>query len=93
MIKHTARIYIERKQYKKAPSIKQKKQETQTGSKHTQVTPCAESQFMENVKECLDAITIEKCIMSNINETCETEDSELKPLLTIFTKCFILDLF
>ena len=38
LIKLTARIYGERKQYKKAISIKRKEQETQTDSKHTQVT-------------------------------------------------------
>ena len=36
LIKHTARLYTDRKQYKKTPSIKQKQQETQTDSKHTQ---------------------------------------------------------
>ena len=56
LIKHTARIYGERKQYKKAPGIKQKEQETQTASIHTQVTLCVESEFMENVEEYLDAI-------------------------------------
>ena len=53
----------------KAPSIKQKEQETQTGSKHTQFTLCVEPEFMENVGEYLDAITPEKCIISNFNET------------------------
>ena len=43
----------------KAPSIKQKEQETQTHSKHTQVTLCIEPEFMENVEEYLDAITPE----------------------------------
>ena len=76
MIKHTARIYEEWKQYKKAPSIKQKEQETQTDSKHTKVTLCVEPKFMENVEEYLDTITPEKYIISNFNETSETEDSD-----------------
>ena len=54
LMKHTARIYGERKQYKKAPSIKQKEQDTQTDSKHTQVTLCVEPEFMENAEEYLD---------------------------------------
>ena len=68
LIKHAARIYRERKQYKKTPSIKQKEQETQTYSKHTQVTLCAESEFAENVEECLDLIIPEKYVISNFNE-------------------------
>ena len=76
LIKHTARIYGEWKQYKKAPSIKQKEQETQNYLKHTQVMPCVESEFMGTVEECLDAITPEKYIISNFNETSETEDSD-----------------
>ena len=71
MIKHTARLYAERKQYKKTPSIKQKQQETQTDSKHTQVMLCAESEFEENFEERLDVITPEKYIISNCNETSE----------------------
>ena len=45
---------------KKLPSIKQKEQETQTDSKHTQVMLWAESEFEEIVEECLDVITPEK---------------------------------
>ena len=71
LIKHTARINRERKQYKNPPSIKQKDQETQTDSKHTQVTLGAESEFAENVEECLDIITSEKYIISNFNDTSE----------------------
>ena len=56
---------------KNPPSIKQKEQETQTDSKHTQVTLWAESEFAENVEECLDVIIPEKYIISNINETSE----------------------
>ena len=61
---------------KKAPSIKQKEQDTQTNSKHTHVTLCVESEFMENVEECLDVMTPEKYTISNFNETSETEDSD-----------------
>ena len=82
LIKHTARIYGECEQYKKAPSIKQKQQETQTDSKHTQVTLCAESEFMENIKEYLNAITPGKYIISNFNETSETEDSDTNDEVT-----------
>ena len=53
------------------PRIKQKQQETQTHSKHTQVMLCAESEFVENVEECLDVITPEKYIFSNFNKTSE----------------------
>ena len=35
-----------------------------------------EPQFMENVEEYLDAITPEKYIISNFNETSEAEDSD-----------------
>ena len=61
---------------KKVPSIKQKEQDTQTDSKHTRVTLCVESEFMENVEECLDVMTPEKYTISNFNETSETEDSD-----------------
>ena len=40
LIKNTARIYGERKQYKKPPSIRQKERETQTDSKHSGATMC-----------------------------------------------------
>ena len=70
MIKHTARLYAEWKQYKKTPSIKQKQQETQTNSKQTQVMLFAESEFVEYL-ECLDVITPEKYIISYFNETSE----------------------
>ena len=56
---------------KKPPSIKQKEQETQTDSKHTQVMLWAASGFVENVEECLDVINPEKYIISNFNETSE----------------------
>ena len=56
---------------KKTPSIKQKQQQIQTNSKHTQMMLCAESEFVENVEECLDVITPEKYITSNFNETSE----------------------
>ena len=56
---------------KKTPSIKQNQQETQTDSKHIQVMLCANSEFVENVEECLDVITPEKYIFSNFNETSE----------------------
>ena len=46
LIKHTARTYGERKQSKKAPSIKKKEQETQADSKHTQVMLCVESELI-----------------------------------------------
>ena len=61
---------------KKAPSIKQREQDTQTDSEHTLVTLCVESEFMENVEECLDVMTPEKYTISNFNETSETEDSD-----------------
>ena len=32
---------------------------------------CANSEFVENVEECLDVITPEKYIISNFNETSE----------------------
>ena len=32
---------------------------------------CADSEFVENVEECLDVITPEKYIISNFNETGE----------------------
>ena len=51
---------LPRNRLKKAPSIKQKEQETQTELKHTQVTLWIEPEFMENVEEYLDAITPEK---------------------------------
>ena len=73
MIKHTARLYADRKQYKKTLNIKD--QVTQTDSKHTQVMLCAESEFVENVEECLNVITLEKYITSNFNETSEIVDS------------------
>ena len=60
LIKHTARIYGERQQYKKVASIKQREQETD--SKHTYVILCVESEFMENVEECLDVITPDRKI-------------------------------
>ena len=71
MKKHNARLYAERKQYKKTPIIKQKQQQTQTDAKLTQVMLCAESEFVENVEECLDVITPEKYIFSNFNKTSE----------------------
>ena len=37
---------------------------------------CVKSEFMGTVEECLDAITPEKYITSNFNETSETEDSD-----------------
>ena len=42
---------------------------------------CVESEFMENIEKCLDAITPKKYIISNLNETRETEDrdTETKP--------------
>ena len=55
----------------KTPSIKQKQQQTQIDSKHTQVMLSAESEFVENVEECLDLLTPEKYIISNFNETSE----------------------
>ena len=60
LIKDTARIYGERKQYKKGPSSEQKEQEIQTDSKYFQVMLCVESAFMQNVEECLNAITPQK---------------------------------
>ena len=36
---------------------------------------CAESEFVENVEECLNVITLEKYITSNFNETSEIVDS------------------
>ena len=71
-IKHTARIYGERKQYKEVPSIKQIEQETQTDLKHTEVTLCVESEFMEKFENFLDAMAPGKYIISNFNETRET---------------------
>ena len=56
---------------KRPPSIKQKEQETQTDSKHTQATLWAESEFAENVEECLNVIIPEKYMISNFNETSE----------------------
>ena len=53
-----------------------KKNKRQTDSKHTQLTLCVESEFMENVEECLDARTPEKYIISNFDETSETENSD-----------------
>ena len=70
LIKPTARLYGERNQYVKTP-VKQKQQETQTDSKHTQVMLRAESEFVENVGECLDVIIPEKYTISNFNETSE----------------------
>ena len=40
------------------------------------MTLCVESEFMENVEECLDVMTPEKYTISNFNETSETEDSD-----------------
>ena len=71
LIKHIAKIYRERKQYEKTPSIKRKEQETQTDSKYTHVTLCAESEFAKNVEERLDVITPEKHIISSFNKTSE----------------------
>ena len=56
-MKRTSRLYGEQKQYKVTRSIKQKQQETQTDSKHTQVMLCAESEFVENIEEFLNVIT------------------------------------
>ena len=67
---------MSRNRLKKAPSIKQKEQETQTESKHTQVTQWTEPEFMENVEEYLQAITPKKYIISNFNETSKAEDSD-----------------
>ena len=47
------------KAIQKASSIKEKEQETQTHSKLNQVTLCIDAEFMENVEEYLDAITLE----------------------------------
>ena len=73
LIKHIERIYGERKQYKKAPSIKQKEQETQADSIHTRVRLCVRSKLMENIEECLDVITQE---IPDFNETSEVKNSE-----------------
>ena len=70
-MKRTSRLYGEQKQYKVTRSIKQKQQETQADSKHTQVMLCAESEFVENIEEFLNVITPEKYIISNFNETNE----------------------
>ena len=59
LIKHTARTCRERKQYKKAHSIKTKRPRD-TDSKQTQVTLSVEPKFMENDEEYLDAITPQK---------------------------------
>ena len=37
---------------------------------------CAESEFVENVEECLHVIAPEKYIISNFNETIEIQDSD-----------------
>ena len=50
LIKHIARIYGEWKQYKKALSIKQKEQEAQNYSKHTQVMPVLNLNLWELLK-------------------------------------------
>ena len=39
---------------------------------------------MENVEECLDPITPEKYIISNFNETSETEDSDTDDKLRVY---------
>ena len=66
---------------KKPPNIKQKEQEAQTDSKHTQMTLCAESEFAENAEEFLDVIDPEKYIISNFNETSEIQDQPLRTVL------------
>ena len=35
------------------------------------MTQCAESEFVKNVEECVDLMTPEKYIISNLNETSE----------------------
>ena len=45
---------------------------------------CAKSEFIENVEEYLDAITSEKYIISNFNETRETDDSDKMTKLRVY---------
>ena len=68
--------YREWNQFQKVTSIKRNEERTQTDPKQTQVTLYTETKYLENVEECLDALTPKNYIISNLNEASDAEKSD-----------------
>ena len=74
LIKRAAKVYEERKRYRKAPTVREKEVCTQTSVTGTQTPIYVESESQIETEERLDAIIIsEKYVISNMVEMSDSE--------------------